>query len=65
MAGIAINQRIDTLGAAIVLRGGLAGILLWIAILLLRGSFGLVELGVLAGLPVFFGVTLRAVARVV
>jgi hypothetical protein len=61
MAGIEGAKRIERLGTAIALWGGLAGVLFWVAVFLLRGSFGLAELGLLLGVPVLSGVTLRAV----
>jgi hypothetical protein len=64
MAGIEGAKRIERLGSAIALWGGLAGVLLWVAVLLLRGSLGLAELGLLLGVPVLCGVMLRAVGWV-
>jgi len=64
MAGIEGAKRIERLGTAIALWGGLAGVLFWVAVFLLRGSLGLAELGLLLGVPVLSGVTLRAVSWV-
>jgi hypothetical protein len=64
MAEMAGTKPIEKLGAAVALSGGLAGVLLWVAVFLLRGSFGLLELGFLFGVPVLCGVALRAVGRV-
>jgi hypothetical protein len=64
MAGIEGAKRIERLGTAIALWGGLAGVLFWVAMLLLSGSFGLAELGFLLGVPVLCGVILRAVGWV-
>jgi hypothetical protein len=63
-AGIEGAQRIERLSTAIALWGGLAGVLLWVAVLALHGSFGLAELGFLLGVPVLCGAILRAVGWV-
>jgi len=44
MAGIEGAKRIERLGTAIALWGGLVGVLLWVAVLVLHVSFGLAEL---------------------
>ena len=58
MAEIEGVRRIERLGKGIALWGGLAGLLLWCAVLLLRGNLGLAELLFLVGVPVCGGVTL-------
>jgi hypothetical protein len=52
-------KRIEKLGTAITLWGGLAGLLIWCAVLFIRGSFGLGELLFMVGVPVICGATLR------
>jgi hypothetical protein len=63
MAGMAGTKPLERVGTAIALWGGLAGVLLWVAVLMLRGDNGLVELGFLLGVPVSCGLILRAVGR--
>lgn len=63
MAGIRGNAHIEKLGNAIAVWGGLAGLLLWTAVLYLHGNNGLVELFVLLGVPLVTGGVLRLLAK--
>ena len=63
MSTIRGNKRIEKLGNAIAVWGGLAGMSLWIATFYLRGSFGLAELLVSLGMPVVCGAALRLLAK--
>lgn len=64
MATIEGIRRIRRLGSAIALWGGMAGLLLWCAILFGRGGFGIVELVIMAGFPVLFGGMIRVICWV-
>jgi len=63
MSGIRENARIEKLGNAIALWGGLLGLIIWLALLLLHGNVGLPEFFFLLGIPVVVGGVLRLASR--
>ena len=55
----------ERLGKAVAVWGGLVGLMIWCAVYVVRGGFGLVELVSLIGIPILLGLMVRVIGWVV